>query len=251
MSTNNSLIPDLVKNNHFLPPHEILNKNSKFQGTDTEELFKQNLKTQPDVWYYRTSPVNYILNQHGFRTKEFDEIDWANSIVIFGCSHVFGVGVDEQHTMSSQLRNLTGIPVINMGVAGSSITYALHNAVILRERYPTPLAVVNVWTHYGRTVYYNEHRCTAHGIWSLDKSDYFKEWISKDSHSQTHAIFASKINKLLWEKTKYVECSFFKDTAELLNCRWIKGKRDARDCDHPGISSHLDVAVFLAEQLQL
>lgn len=247
----NYLIPDIVKNNQFLPPHEINNKSSKFRATDTEELFLKNLNTQPYDWYYRTAPVNYTLNQHGFRTKEFDEIDWANSVVIFGCSQVFGIGVDDQHTISSQLRDLTGVPVINMGVAGSSITYALHNATILRDRYPKPRSVVNVWTEYSRTVYYHEDWCQTLAVWNADKNDYFKAWISKDSHSQTHAIFASKISKLLWENTKYIEAAFFKDTAELLNCPHIKGKLDARDGIHYGISSQRDMALFLAEQLQL
>ena len=244
-------IPDIVKRNQFLPPHEFLNKSSKFQGMDSEKTFNKNLETQPSDWYYRTAPVHYTLNQHGYRTEEFDRIDWANSIVIFGCSIVFGVGVDDQHTMANQLSILTGKSVVNMGVVGSSMTYSLHNAIILRERQSMPLAVVNAWSHHCRTVYYNETTCEAHGMWSVDRSDYSKSWIEKDSHSQTHAIVASKTSKLLWENTKYLECSFFKDTAEILDCRWIKGKKDARDCDHPGITSHHDTAVFLAEQLKL
>jgi hypothetical protein len=246
----NSIL-EIVKRNQFLPPHEVENKNPKFQGTDTEETFNKHLETQPNDWYYRTASVHYTLNQHGYRTEEFDNIDWANSIVIFGCSMVFGVGVDDQYTMSKQLYNLTGIPVVNMGVGGSSMTYSLHNAVILRERYPKPLAVINVWSQHDRTVYYHENKCASHGSWTLHRSNFFKEWMLNDSHSRTHAIFASKTSKLLWENTKYLECSFFKDTAELLNCPWIKWKIDARDRNHPGITSHHDMAVFLAEQLKL
>jgi hypothetical protein len=246
----NNLIPDIVKRNQFLPPYNDFS-DSKFYGTDSKELFNKNLKIQPHDWYYRTAPVHYTLNQHGYRTEEFDRIDWANSVVIFGCSNVFGIGVDDQHTISSQLSKLTGKSVINMGVGASSITYSLHNAVLLRERYPMPLAVVNVWTHYCRTVYYDDNKCNAYGMWSIDSSDYFKSWIEKDSHSQTHAIVASKTSKLLWENTKYVECSFFADTAELLNCKVIEFIKDARDWVHPGIKNHRNTAVFLAEQLQL
>ena len=256
----NNTIPNIIKNNQFLPSWYIKKYHYNFLALDTEELYNKNLKTKPDDWYYRTSSITYTCNKHGYRTKEFDDIDWANSIVLFGCSNVFGIGVDDEYTISSQLSKLINKPVINMGVGASSITFSLHNAIILRERYSIPLAVVNLWTDYSRTVYYNTNSSHHCGPWNIENNNnnYFKEWIAEDSHAQTHAIFASKTSKLLWKDTKYFECSFFDRTAKLLNCKsiGIKGNEQtdqdlARDLAHPGIKTCYDTAVMLAEQLQL
>lgn len=242
-------IPSIVKKNKFLPIDGVVNK--KFSGTDTEDLLKHNLKTQPIDWYYRHASVNYTLNSRGYRTDEFKTIDWANSIVIFGCSNVFGVGVDDQYTMAVQLSKLVNKPVINMGVGGSSITFALHNAIILGAGYPTPFAVVNLWTDHARTVYYHNRRVAAHGSWNLEKNNYSDLWTKEESHGKTHAIFASKTSKLLWKNTKYFEASFFKKTANLLNCKVMEHTPDARDCMHFGNSTHYKSAVTIAENLKL
>jgi len=256
----NETISNKVKNNEFLPSYYISYGSSNFSGMDSEDLFNKNLKTQPSDWYYRTALVRYTTNKHGYRTKEFDDIDWANGIVLFGCSNVFGIGLDDEYTISNQLSKLINKPVINMGVGASSMTFSLHNAIILRERHPIPLAVVNLWTTYSRTVYYNNNISCHCGSWNIenDNNNYLKEWVRSDSHAQTHAIFASKTSKLLWENTKYFECSFFNETVKLLNCKSI-GIEDndqpyqdlARDLAHPGIKTCYDTAVMLAEELKL
>jgi hypothetical protein len=128
-----------------------------YNCSDSKELFEQNLKTQPDDWYYRTHEVKYTLNSLGYRTKEFDDIDWKESIVMFGCSQVFGTGVTDEHTVPYFLEQLSGRPVINMGISGSSIQTALHNSIILNDsKYPTPKAVVNMLTSLTRFHLYEE-----------------------------------------------------------------------------------------------
>jgi hypothetical protein len=242
-------IPEHVKQNNFLPIDGSVGK--YFSGTDTPELFAHNLKVQPTDWYYRNSPVNYTLNSRGYRTAEFNTIDWKNSIVIFGCSNVFGVGVDDPYTLASQLSKLVNKPVINMGVGGSSITFALHNSIILRDRYPMPLAVINLWADYSRTVYYHKRRITAYGQWNMEENNYMGNWSAEDSHGKTHAIFASKTSKLLWENTKYFEGSYFEKTAFLLNCKPMPHISDSRDCIHFGNSTQYNSAAIIAENLKL
>jgi hypothetical protein len=242
-------IPELVKKNKFLPVDSSFGK--YFSGTDTPELFAYNLKVQPEDWYYRHAPVRYTLNRQGYRTAEFNTIDWGNSIVIFGCSNVFGVGVDDKYTLATQLSELVNKPVINMGVGGGSITFSLHNAIILRDHYPTPLAVINLWTDYSRTVYYHKKKVTACGSWNIETNNYMHSWAAEDSHGKTHAIFASKTSKLLWENTKYFEGSYFNQTAQLLSCKLMDHKEDARDGLHYGNSTHHRSAVTIAEILKL
>jgi hypothetical protein len=246
-------IPDLVKQNKFLPPgHGMrLGAISNFSGTDSEESFEQNLKTQPPDWYYRTYPVRYTLNKHGYRTNEFDEIDWSNSVVIFGCSNVFGVGLDDKDTVSSQLSKIINRPVINMGVGGSSMSHSLHNSIILRNGYSMPKGVVHIWSDFSRTVYYRDSTSYSYGSWNIEPGNYGDNWNEDKHHSMTHALLASITSQILWKDTNYYEASYFEGTDKLLGCDSINYVDYARDLCHPGIKTNHNLAVRLANKLQL
>jgi hypothetical protein len=241
-------IPSLIKKNQFLPVD--CNVSTTFSGQDTEDLFKKNLKTQPADWEYRNKTVRYTLNSRGYRTKEFKTIDWANSIVMFGCSNVFGVGVDDEDTISSQLEKITGIPVVNLGVGGSSITYALHNSIILKDGYPTPRAVVQLWSDYTRTVYYERNQVQSYGSWNLEKNNYMDVWSKSKYHGATHGLIASMTSKHLWSNTLYYQASFWNENAELMNCDFLKMIDTARDLVHPGIKTTRMVACKIADNLK-
>lgn len=248
--TNFNLISS-IKDNKFLPVNTS-NIFNKFVGTDNESSFKKNLAVQPNDWVYRSKPVNYNLNKDFYRTYEFETIDWTNSIVIFGCSCVFGVGLDEEDTLSRQLSKLLNKPVINIGVPASGIFYSLYNSIILSEGYPTPQAVVHLWTDYDRSTYFKKQEIINGGPWNMKLGDYTDAWTQNPYNTKTHAVFASKISKQMWqEKTKYYEASFFRKTAELIECDYIDFNADARDFMHPGIDSIYNAAVKIAENLKL
>ena len=238
----------LIKKNQFLPVDD--NTSSDFAGTDTKKLLEKNLKTQTGNWEYRNKPVRYTINNRGYRTAEFKKIDWANSIVLFGCSIAFGVGLDDADTISSQLEKITGIPVVNLGASGSSITYSLHNSIILKDGYPTPRAVIHLWTDHNRTVYYRRNRIQCYGPWNLEKNNYMDVWSNSNHHAATHALMASITNKHLWSNTSYYEASFFSETANLINCDYLKTEDYARDLIHPGIKTSRNTAIKIADNLK-
>ena len=124
-----------------------------FISVDDRNDFEESLRVKPEDWYYRNNPVRYTLNSQQFRTKEFKDIDWKNSIVILGCSCTFGVGVTEEHTIASYLQEITGKYVVNLGHPGLSNGVIAYNSYYLKENYPEPLAVVNLWTGMVRTFY--------------------------------------------------------------------------------------------------
>ena len=76
---------------------------TNFIGNDCEERLIENLKKLPNTWRYATEDITYTMNSHGYRTKQFDNIDWNNSVVILGCSCVFGTGINESDTISYTL----------------------------------------------------------------------------------------------------------------------------------------------------
>ena len=225
-------IPRRIKKGTFLQVGAIWN--GSFSGTDSEELFNENLVTQPDDWFYRNNSIEYKLNRHGYRTVEFDTVDWANSIVIFGCSNVFGTGVREEDTLSSQLSVLTNTPVINLGIGASSIEYSLYNSIILKEHKPLPKAVIHVYSSLGRTTYYNRKNVVHHGSWNVKKDSYMDLYSTDPTHGLVHGLMAQMISRQLFSGTKYYETSFFDDTVNKLNIPSPIWLDQARDLSHPG-----------------
>ena len=226
-----------------------------FCPIDSKELFKQNLKTQPEDWYYRTHPVRYTLNSLGYRTKEFDDIDWKESIVMFGCSFVFGIGVTDECTIPYFLEKLSGRPVINMGIAGSSIQTALHNSIILNDsEYPTPKAIVNMWTGLDRYQLYRNNFVEHRGTWS-NSNDKFQ---TSDNMIPFNLMNIKMIRNLWKNKTIYYECNFWNWQQQLVNkldkeiyCEFFECDGGlARDFSHNGTDTNFEIAKGIYEKLK-
>lgn len=225
---------------------------SSFISTDHETFYNENLLTQPNDWFYRDNPIEYKLNKFGYRTAEFDTVDWANSIVVFGCSHVFGVGLHEEDTLSGQLAKLTNTPTINMGVSGSSIEYSLYNSTILNEYYPTPKAVIHIYTSINRTTYYYKNYIKHHASWNMQQDDYMSLYTVDPTHSRVHALMAKMINKQLWSsKTKFYEASLFSDKFNTMGLDTVKFEDRARDLKHPGRVTIKNLAIKIKDELEL
>ena len=244
---------DCILSNKFL--FTGASADNSFSGTDSESCFEKNLKTQPEDWYYRCNPVNYTFNSEGYRTFEFDTIDWANAVVIIGGSDVVGVGLDSPHTISSQLEKLINRPVINLGISSSSIQCATYNATILASGYPCPYAVIQLWSIPERTMLFAETQVAHIGCWTRGKinahlESFFKQWIA-GTNPQASALMHRKISEQLWaNRSQHLEATLFKDTAVLFNCRFFKYYDYARDQIHPGIKTTAHIAAYFAEQLK-
>ena len=269
----NSVLKSII-NNKFLPNYPqiiqyfednniVYNGECKIDGgftfnfvpADTKELFEENLKTQPEDWYYRTHEVKYTLNSLGYRTKEFDDIDWKESIVIFGCSFIFGIGVTDEHTVSYFLEKLSGRPVINMGIPGSSIQTALHNSIILNDsEYPIPKAVIYLFTDLNRFQLYQNNYVEHNGFWS--SSPYILKFLNSD-HIIPLNIMTIKMIRNLWKnKTIYCEYSAF-GQEKLINIldtkiynEFVDMDMSARDLSHAGLISNMKFAEKIYEKLK-
>lgn len=196
---------------------------------------------------YMEDKIDYKINSLGYRTKEFSDIDWANSIVIFGDSTALGEALDEEYTLASVIQSKTGIPTVNLGVGGTSILKAHHDSVLLLENYPAPKVVVYIWTCFYRTVFYKENQTNNYGVWNAKlknnkkKYRYKKEydsWFNNEVNPTVWAMFTQMATKHLWkDKTIMYEGSFFKHTSDLFNCNFFPTIDNAKDNLHPGIKS--------------
>jgi len=244
-------ITKLIQTNNFFPCP--CNTDGYYSGTDSKEGFEKRLKTMPADWYYRTNTVRYTVNKQQYRTQEFSTIDWANSVVLLGCSQTYGIGVSDEHTISSHLSKMIGKNVVNLGVPGASNSLIANNSIMLHSGYSTPLAVVHIWSGVDRTTYYHNREITNHGPWTLNKKDPFMTAWSEDyANSEVHTLMASKIVNQLWkEKTKLIEVTNFTDTHKLLNCYYLtmKNKDYARDDMHFGLNTTKHIATQIKDQL--
>lgn len=223
----NKSISELIDCRKTLLPLSI--DSCLWYSPDTEKLFKTNLKEQPEDWHYRTHEIRYDLNSLGYRTKEFDDIDWKNSMVIFGDSMIFGIGVSEEETISGQIEKLTGIPTVNLGVSGSSPTLTMHNSMLLIQSYPIPKYVVSMWSTPTRVLYYGRNQVNNLGVWKENEL-FVKEWNKDPYNISTYLKMNVKITRELWKnKCQYYEFTFFDDTEFFLKCDFIKQIDYARD----------------------
>lgn len=238
-------ILDDIKKGQFLPVNVDLTRN--YADGDSKKSYYKNLKQMPSDWEYRTKKIEYTVNNKKYRTNDFKEVDWQNSIVVFGCSYVFGTGLADTDTITHNLSLLCNRPVINMGSPGSSIKYNFHNNLILKHHYPTPYAVVNVWTGYDRELLYYKKSIHNMGSWSTDL-DYAKIILAEEYQLLTDSYFNITTCRNMWG-TKYVDCTLFNYNKKICDIDVIHIVDKARDLGHPGSKTSKLVADYIYNKL--
>lgn len=252
--------PGYIANNKFpfTYNNSLTHGSNKFSSSDGPREFSENLKKAPADWKYRTKDVEYIVNSDGFRTKEWDQINWSEAIVLFGCSCTFGVGLAEDETISHHLSRLTGREVVNLGVSSGSNELILNNCSAMIKNFPMPYGVVLNWTTTDRFRFYSTNKFFDLGPWSWNSEnstyiDLNKHWemtfadpgneLAKNYYWSTYAdaMFAGR--------TKYSKVSYFGLTAHHTRSdAFFEIDNGARDMIHPGEGNSIQVAEFVAKQ---
>ena len=215
-----------------------MEKNASFYfypAGDSYDKFRKNLKKSPLDWIYRKKQIKYNHNSLGFREKELDLVDWNNSIVMLGCSNVYGYSLAEEDTAARVLEKQIKIPVVNLGVPGGSVELAFYNSLILYEMGVRPMSIIQNWssteryTNFDKTDTPSEIHCSY-----VDPTDY-----ALQVNWNTKSIFYRKAFNTIWEnKTFIYECSFFENTASEFDITLNEFPDVGRESKHPGILSN-------------
>jgi len=222
--------------------------------------YEKNKKKLNITWHYFNKQVSYNLNTNFYRAPEWDTVNWKESVVVFGCSHVFGEGLAQDETVCYQLQNLLDRPVINLGQSGTSTMFSWHNSIKFFETFGVPYAVIQLWTDYGRLLYYTESEIKRVGFWSggrwdnydSDMKSLYHLWNKNTVHSRTFFEFEATACKEFWQnKTNYYQASYFKETADLIGCNYFEKLDDARDLIHSGLLTHTRAAEIIYENSNL
>ena len=250
-------IPDMNTIHHGVPHPK--NKTLKWFGQDTEQSF-DSIGDTPKHWYFRKDNVKYTFNELGYRTHPFNT-DADCKIVVAGCSHTFGTGLDDTQTWPSRLEDMMqGAKVFNLACPGGSNDWI---ARIIACSYDTikPDIVVACWTYPQR----REQIWDNGRLWQLttqeptsvpeeqeQMKELFKSWIISNNDHTDHYNWMK--NHWLVKKT----CS----NSILIDTHWVrmnaiqdenKEKHDsldlARDLKHFGPNVHKLFAKEIYEKI--
>jgi len=113
---------DIYKNRVYFEEY-LPNETYKWIHGDTEKEFNEALTKypkDPNLLYYIENPIEYKLNNYGFRTPDdFNSIDEGN--IFLGCSHTFGIGHHLENTWSYKLNKIVGGKFWNLGISGTGV----------------------------------------------------------------------------------------------------------------------------------
>lgn len=238
----------------------------KWSSTDSPQTFARNKAKAPKDWHYLTKDVEYHVNSSGFRTKEWNDIDWKNSVVILGDSCTYGVGLAEDETISTRLESMLGRPVINLGVPGSSNPSIVNNSSVIINKFDIPYAVVINWSSPNRFRYYysNGYMDVSQSIFhktplgnnlvieNTNITDLWTNTYINPTNEMCLNYFLSQNANAMWKgKSKQISISFFLETAHYTRCdRYFQNHGTARDMVHPGPEDANEVAAYLYERLK-
>jgi hypothetical protein len=208
---------------------------------DTEHSYIKNsreFKLRGEHWDYFDKLITYKFNSQGYRAAEWTDIDWKESVVLFGCSNVLGEGLAEEDTITAQLSKLLQRPVVNLGVSGTGMSFSFYNSTMLYKNLPTPYAVVQLWSNCNRIELYTADKTKINTPITCYNTEFYRNWILNEENPNTHMYMIAQASRYMWEsKTRYYELSLFDETADILNCTHIEYADHARDRGHPGIET--------------
>jgi hypothetical protein len=226
-----------------------------FCGTDTAENLAENLLTQGQDWPWRNRRIHYTVNSQGYRAAQFDQINWSESILCFGCSMTFGDGVDDHDTWPSQLGSILGVPTVNLAVCGGSIQLNWANSVRLLKAGIRPRAVVYYWPDQARHCEFEGGPREVHHWGSWSKPVFYPAapgymntaWQIMPRHAE--AVSQLMIDSLQWPCPR-LDLTWAEQPLDGVEYRVFQTDL-ARDMRHPGPSSNRLFAESIARDLKI
>lgn len=226
-------------------------KSHEWLGSDTKELYEKNLAIQPKDWYWRTHQVHYTTNSQRYRAAEWNTIDWCNSILVFGCSQTFGIGVDDDQTVCHQLSKMLNVNVVNLGMPGGSCMGVWINTQKLLHYTISPLAVIYNWPAGNRLIeLVDDTKNAAAGPWMLEYSHkrFGTDWVMHLTQGLEYAKYAVMSAKHSWSCPQ-IHHTWDADLAKFLKLPRQVKVDEARDCMHHGPMSYTTWAESWADEL--
>ena len=232
---------------------------------DTKEQFEVHLKRHPNskLNYYETNPIEYKLNNYGFRTDD-DFFDGDEGTVYLGCSHTFGIGHHLENVWSYKLHKKVGEgKFFNLSYGGTGLTSHYHYL----KYFSTKLKIKKVYHFYPPEVHYR------YGFMNQDSKldiigHFFDEtknenekylwekYLMHESHNKFHQmVYKDAISNVC----KEIGCEYLRNETSMIVWRGNNGFNDpyhktltpARDLLHYYVEKHDDIVANFVEKNKL
>jgi len=198
--------------------HESNNK--KYAGqtlnwlpTDTEELYKFNLKNRYNDLKSNgciDNPVTYKFNSDGFRCGEFSQ---DPSILFLGCSFTLGIGIPIEQIWPELVAQQLNMRCANLGQGGASSDTAFRLCQGWIDKIRPKIVVFalppaeRIELIVNSQAWFLSPAWVSHDYYSNHYSNYLKDWIIDDDNANLNQLKNKLAIKLLCQDRgiKYVE----------------------------------------------
>lgn len=132
-------------------------------------------------WRYKDPhKIIYDVNIEGYRCPEWNNIDWENSWILFGCSFIFGVGLAQDETLGHFIQKELGEPVVNLGMGATSNEFIEVLMARMLNNFPKPKGIIVLYTCEDRNIIYTKKGMIHNGPWNVPNPHSRPEWIKED-----------------------------------------------------------------------
>jgi len=227
-----------------------------FYDLDNKQLYLENCNQLGKDWVWFDTPIEYSFNSHGYRMKEFCDIDYDNYIAVLGCSFSFGLGLPLEETFAYKISRELNCDLVNAAITGSSNKSIVQNLFRVLAFEKRPKQVIINWTYIGRNSYW-EHPAAINLNFpsdenkSLEYSSYYqnRQYWAYDFLEQRY------LAKVMCElsSVKLIELTMFGGVEDIcpdlktVNVDWCSKNKTLQDCNklyardltvnssHPGV----------------
>lgn len=208
-------------------------------GSDSESVFLENLKTQPEDWIYRNKKIYYERNSLGHRCKDINRLE-KDFILFLGCSITEGVALALEDTYSFVLAKQLDIDYYNLGIGGSGIDLlSLNLSLWFSKIKKIPKLIVIQWPEVYRRFEVEGDDILLLGSWTKSKN--FNNEILGNSFDHYYYVLKNiTISQIESLGIQYVD----------FDIREIKYLDHARDLKHPGIKSNQEISTLLYNKIK-
>ena len=129
----------------FLPDsysHKVVVEKLPFYFASDRELFFNNTDLKL-LDYWNQKNIRYDFNEHMFRTSyDFSKLKDDEFILVTGCSHTVGLGIDYDSMYTTIVEKEVGIPLVNIAVMSSDINVVLRNLAVWIKNFAKPKKII-------------------------------------------------------------------------------------------------------------
>jgi hypothetical protein len=231
-----------------IPHLSLATQELNWYGSDREEIYQQNLKTNlASLTRHKIldQTITYKFNNHGFRADEFESP--GKNIMFVGCSHTLGVGVPYESTWAYTVSNSLKLKNYNLGLGGTSNDTAFRLAYHWIDQL-NPEIVIFLSTERTRS----ELHTINNDIEDLsvryidvggfpDATPYMRHWFGNDINGDMNYLKNTMAIKQLCND-RNIKCLH----REALTIHEVD---KARDLQHFGIKTHRRIAAMFLSRL--